>query len=566
MKKIKSTLLNPVVFSILINCIILGFYCITNTIKYEVSDDFVMELIVSGAYSGQPSPYIMFMNPIIGELLKALYSLNQNINWYTFLQIGVIEISMIMISYIILKLKPGARYVVVMIFVLFFSSDFLQLMQFTKTATLSICTSFFAFVYYLNNKNKGWFLVSWLFAMTGIMIRYNTLFYVCAVMLIPGIYFFILNGFNEKILNYLLYIGMLAGSLLFCIGFSNYYFDSHPLYKEYRDFSKIRAQIVDYGYVDYNVIADQLNEIGMDENAYNMIYDWNFNDPEFYTLTRMKQVKDILDEVRTNSHLTFKDTIKWLYYRRYWRYIVLWGGFLIFLLGLYNNPKRWLYYISTGIIALALLYYCQYSGRLVYRVEFGIMFSMVSAWLCLLVLSRTKKEVALKWQYLLAGLLVLTKIYGFIITSNTDKYQIMYYSADNNLKKYNLQFSLSDFKDLNQEMSNKENAYFLDFQSLIQTYYLSFDPMQPIPEDQFNNIYYFGGVDIYNPATLEKMKRDGIENPMLELLKPNVYLVNSLNSEDILEFLKTHYNKNVDKKLINRFDGYEIWKYELEKE
>ena len=44
-------------------------------IKYEVSDDFIMSLIASGAFNGSPSPYIMFSNVLYGALLTGLYQL-----------------------------------------------------------------------------------------------------------------------------------------------------------------------------------------------------------------------------------------------------------------------------------------------------------------------------------------------------------------------------------------------------------------------------------------------------------------------------------------------------------
>lgn len=34
-------------------------------VKYEVSDDFMMEMVASGAYTGQPDPHIMFSNIIL---------------------------------------------------------------------------------------------------------------------------------------------------------------------------------------------------------------------------------------------------------------------------------------------------------------------------------------------------------------------------------------------------------------------------------------------------------------------------------------------------------------------
>ena len=78
-KKITSYFANitPFQLAFLINALFLICYLISGTMKYEVSDDFMMEVMVSGAYTGTPSPYIMFMNPLIGLFLSTLYNLQQ---------------------------------------------------------------------------------------------------------------------------------------------------------------------------------------------------------------------------------------------------------------------------------------------------------------------------------------------------------------------------------------------------------------------------------------------------------------------------------------------------------
>ena len=56
--------------AVLLLCILL--FC---SIKYEVSDDFIMEMVVSGAYTGHPDAHMMFSNIFIGWLFVPLYSL-----------------------------------------------------------------------------------------------------------------------------------------------------------------------------------------------------------------------------------------------------------------------------------------------------------------------------------------------------------------------------------------------------------------------------------------------------------------------------------------------------------
>ena len=49
-----------------------------------------LEMVVSGAYTGSPSSFIMFMHPMIGIVLSMLYTFIATINWYFIFQIAVI--------------------------------------------------------------------------------------------------------------------------------------------------------------------------------------------------------------------------------------------------------------------------------------------------------------------------------------------------------------------------------------------------------------------------------------------------------------------------------------------
>ena len=51
-------------------------------IKYEVSDDFIMSTVISGAYGNGYNPHLMFINIIWGYILLPFYYLMPKISWY----------------------------------------------------------------------------------------------------------------------------------------------------------------------------------------------------------------------------------------------------------------------------------------------------------------------------------------------------------------------------------------------------------------------------------------------------------------------------------------------------
>ena len=48
---------------------------------YQVDDDITMIQMVSGYFGGQPVPFMVFSNVILGFLLNFLYRLPTNLNW-----------------------------------------------------------------------------------------------------------------------------------------------------------------------------------------------------------------------------------------------------------------------------------------------------------------------------------------------------------------------------------------------------------------------------------------------------------------------------------------------------
>ncbi|MGB0165887.1 MAG: hypothetical protein ACPF8V_03430, partial [Luteibaculum sp.] len=54
-------------------------------IRFEQNDDVMMLLLASGAYTGEPEYRLVFMNPMLGHLLNALYQGKESIEWYTWL-------------------------------------------------------------------------------------------------------------------------------------------------------------------------------------------------------------------------------------------------------------------------------------------------------------------------------------------------------------------------------------------------------------------------------------------------------------------------------------------------
>ena len=106
--------------------------------KYEVSDDFLMETILSGAYGATTNPHMLFVNILYGNLLQPLYHIFPKLNWYTISLLSVSFLACIGLTLILVHSLKGKRALFFnLLFLIFFANDLFILLQFTKTA--SIC-------------------------------------------------------------------------------------------------------------------------------------------------------------------------------------------------------------------------------------------------------------------------------------------------------------------------------------------------------------------------------------------------------------------------------------------
>ena len=94
---------NNKVWAIVLNMVFFLSIVLICDIKYEVSDDFIMSTIISGAYGNGYNPHLMFINIIWGYILLPFYYLMPQISWYLIAQLLVCLLSFTFVSYTFLE-------------------------------------------------------------------------------------------------------------------------------------------------------------------------------------------------------------------------------------------------------------------------------------------------------------------------------------------------------------------------------------------------------------------------------------------------------------------------------
>lgn len=572
-------------------------------VKYEVSDDFVMELIASGAFSGTPDAHLMFCSYLWGQFLTVLYRLCGGVSWYFFAQIAVCFFSCCALSYYLAHTMRFPLCILVTVFIAaFFSRDMYLLPQFTKTAAIAIASGGCLFtwsVFY--QKGKGCTLAGAALVILGCLLRHNAIYVVGAYLFIYVLFETIcLFRKHRRDLRKKARSIYAAGGILLLLIFAlrwcnNMAYKSDQEYRYYIDYSYARALIVDYPLPEYSVCGTELEKIGISENDYQLIRSWSFGDRTVFSLERMQQVLSVVDQYRPSPCPSFPDVIRRFFGRGILSYPGTLCCMMLAVIGLCMAWKRFWVSAAAGAVTVCLMLYFIHLGHSVYRVEFGYLFA--AAILIIYTLPRSAGSEGAKnvgcpkgytlprsagsegakrtyLAYLLAFVIIGWQIGDYFPDRSyqelTDSEYRDYVDSTFDLswdylpEKYTKTVNKRDIRPnfWKEVQEHPENLYLLDFNTTIQSLYYDISPFDSLQKGALGNMVYLGGVTVNHPVIKETLEKWQVENELPALLRNNIYFVSNTTSEEVLQFLREHYDPGATMTLYKSVDGYDIWSYE----
>lgn len=560
-------------------------------IKYEVSDDYMVDAILSGAYGQGYNAHLLFSNIFLGYALKIMYMLIPVISWYFVFQIVVCYLSLTAATYVILEhnAKP-VGILISFILVTFFSDDVYILPQFTKAAALAICAGGVLFLYGLwecsGKKKKITLLLGGGLLLCGSLIRSSCL-YVAIGFLVALFGKYVWDGcrkYDWNIIKKNKWHLMATRRLLYCVlvimvmfllsAISDVIWQQHPDYADYQAYSTLRSSVTDMNSYGYDSVAEEFEEIGLDLIDYQMINSWNFMEESQYSEEILEKVAQIKKDCHKEKLSQPWGIWKALEEREYWSYMPVIGIVLLLFCGcLLKKKKPWFGFTQLLIVLIYLVYFA-YRGRQVYRVEYGI---FVSAAICIATTLRcgkvnnTMRRIITYFVVLLGICKIPLYLPDFNYKAMEENEYISYMvdvlkgSGDYDVRKYGIDvYSNPAFGELIALMENdKEHYYLVDFQSGVQLLYYSYKPWIRIEKGYFQNYSYLGGVDTRHPAKKYTWSLKGLneEEPYKDLVKDSVYVVDIKYYNTKLNYLKENYYPNARIEAVANIDGFYIWKY-----
>lgn len=580
MKK-KTIKINNAGMSFLINAAFLILVILFCDMKYEVSDDFVMDTVLSGAYGTDYNEYMLFSNILLGCFLKALYRLIPVISWYFVYHILICFLSLWAVSYIIFE--KNNRYVAVLlslIFTSFFSDDLYILPQFTKTAAVASVAGGMLFLHgisydYKMLKKVILALAGGGLALIGTMTRFSC-FYISIAFL--GLGFLEVVWIKRKQLKNIMRI-FVSCCMLVVVAYSLRYINSYiwsqnSEYQAYLDYNHIRASVTDKSSYGYESVQPELEELGISFNDYAMVETWNFLDQDCFPDERLEEISKIKSNYSNIVNHSILSILKQFVHRGYQKYLTVIGIGVIFLLLVILEPKKAMWAVCKLFTTVLILLYFFYRGRVVYRVEYGILVGLA---ICLCIsfekqcINPEIKKAFIYWMCIVCLCKLPLYIPDTSYQTMTDEeysqyiYDVFYESWNYDIRKYRCNVTerkpygnLTDYIE-----QDREHFYLLDFSSTIQLIYYNYKPWIRLPIGYYNNYSYIGGVTTRYPDNLSLWEKQGIDiqNPYKSIVNDNIYLVDKDFAGIKFEYIKEKYYPDAKAELIDVKDGFNIWKF-----
>lgn len=268
-KKKKALIL---MFSFLLNTIMfLLSYAFLGSV-FATNDDYRMSLIVSGAYTGEPSSTLVFMKYPIAWILSELYKITPLIPWYGIASTLCILIPSIMICYFILSdaYRAGNTKFGLMLYFLFYLfivQKHLVLPQFTLTAAF-MAIGWLVLLHHMpkDGISPMYLLCTSIFAVISFSIRMKVFMMIFPVAIVVISANLISNEFPNR--KYIIkYIVSMVLTAILC--FSVQITDNNNTDSQYKAFNTARSLVYDFGAIpSYNENKNFYDKAGIDETVF----------------------------------------------------------------------------------------------------------------------------------------------------------------------------------------------------------------------------------------------------------------------------------------------------------
>lgn len=519
---------------------------------FETNDDNYISAILYGVY-GEYDTHLIYMNVLMGKIIKALLLICPVLPWYTIIQYVLLFISFTSILYLILNNdKNGYKYFLCVTTLIFFGYECYVKVQYSKTAGVMTVVGILLIYEALKTQaiKKIQVIIGASLVIFGSLYRFQVF-----IMMLPivgiMVFFDCIHEINRKNFeNFKRCCLIFLPIFLLCFCFKIYdwrIYDKNIEWKEYKEFDKKRIELLDYGFPDYDENKDIYHELNITKSDLELYKNWNFADKELFTEEVLVRLADAKEEktldLQTLQKFMREIPVRFLTYPCF---LVVCVILCLWILGTKKNKASILCMLFMGWL---IEFYLFYTGRyFINRIDLPILFGIF----VVLAMNLEKSRF-----YNIDRYIVYIIFAGIIF--NTDSFLCT---------KTELEGQESAREIMQLIENDKENIYFIENYTSDKLWTSAY-PIWKMPrKDCSKNYFPLGGWRYNTPLTNYQMQCFELNNPYRDIVADNIYLVSdSMYYLNFIEqHLRNHYYPDIKIQLEKEVDGYYIFKcYENER-
>ncbi len=537
-------------------CIVFG------DIHYGAIDDYFMAAVLTGAHGNAYNPHLMFVNAIYGYALLPLYHLFPTVGWYYIGEMFSVFLCFTTVSYIIIQ-KMGCRWGALLssLFVALFASDFYQVVQFTRCASILSATGMLVFAYAvtlkkMQSRSKFSGLIKAVpFAYAVLLLLWGSFMRWEAFLM--GMPFFALTMlflFRQCLTSKIYVITGIA--VMFIAAFALHHFDrslyQNDTYRPYLQIQGPRAALGDGNNYDKNAVYEDLEEMGKSGIDYTMLAEWTFYDTETFARDSMIDIIKVTHQYRDRTYLNelprqFMRTLQRAMTRP-----VCAAWFFVCLL-IYASRRKTGYLWASLVVLLFMIFQLLMRNRLFYHVESGLW--LYATFMAIPLWDKLRIQINRKIVFFALFIIAIANI----VTYATDESLVR-----SPVSGSKTSLAINDSTDYEKVFSyiekNKDKMFLTTMSSYMNFSHHKMPPYKAEPFGSYKNIVSFGYWTPYLPEITESLKEYGITNPIKDVVHENVIVIDEGN---LCDFLQRHYYDSVAVDTLHVIDKMIFYKYRL---
>ena len=538
--------------SIFVNTFFLTICLVFGIHRFGAADDYFMARMLEGVYGSEYNIHLVFVNVVYGYILLPLYHLFPKIGWYYIGELFLVFVSLSTITYVILK-RIGLHWGLIVsgVMVAAFASDYYLVVQFTYCGIILTAAGMLAVGESLRDTKENLYLMVWgcVLMLFGSVMRWPSFWMGVPVFTIVLLLKYKSIWANKKIF---FFIAVIFLGILFTLKYFDELHYRNTEYQQYMEYNGIRALFVDSRNFDERAVYEDLEEMGLSGRDYSILKNWVFYDKRVYSTESLRILNLVLQKHKYEIDWRKIPSLQLRALTQISNSPVMWIWFALCTLILLSNRGRSLYPILSLGVILALSFYMILLNRTTYHVVNGFwVYATVLGILYIGALPKINKKIS----FGIVVVIAVANIWVYYTDANKIRGPV-----DGHLKKIGDNEEVESYERLWQyvDAAPDSSVFLATLDDYIVLSYYRKPPYLAEPMGSWKKVIPMGYWNVLFPDVEETLREKGIENPIQDVVKEQVYVI---NERSLTDFLERHYYERVYKEVVENFDGLLIYKY-----